>query len=103
MGRRQGQIIPRGDQRWLVRIFLGLDPETRRRRYSNRTLRGSFRSAQHYLNARLAECDQGRELVGGNDPEPVPRPLARGRCPAEAQNEVNRGLYLSARSLYPAE
>ena len=62
--RRQGQIIPRGDHRWLVRIFLGLDPETRRRRYSNRTLRGSFRSAQHYLNARLAECDQGRELAG---------------------------------------
>ncbi len=64
MGRRQGQIIPRGDHRWLVRIFLGLDPETRRRRYSNRTLRGSFRSAQHYLSGRLAECEQGRELAG---------------------------------------
>ena len=62
--RRQGQIIPRGDQRWLVRIFLGLDPETRRRRYSSRTLLGSFRTAQHYLNARLAECDQGREPAG---------------------------------------
>ena len=64
MRRRQGQIIPRGDHRWLVRIFLGLDPETRRRRYSSRTLRGSFRSAQHYLNARLAECERGRELAG---------------------------------------
>ena len=64
LGRRQGQIIPRGDHRWMVRIFLGLDPETRRRRYLSRTLRGSFRSAQHYLNARLAECDQGRELAG---------------------------------------
>src|ERR1039458_7367419 len=62
--RRQGQIIPRGDQRWLVRVFLGRDPETHRRTYSNRTLRGSFRAAQHYLNARLAECDQGRELAG---------------------------------------
>ena len=64
MTRRQGQIIPRGDHRWLVRVFLGRDPETRRRIYSNRTLRGSFRSAQHYLSGRLAECEQGRELAG---------------------------------------
>ncbi len=64
MARRQGQIIPRGDHRWLVRVFLGRDHETRRRIYSNRTLRGSFRAAQHYLNARLAECEQGTELLG---------------------------------------
>ena len=63
MTRRQGQIIPRGDHRWLVRVFLGRDPETRRRIYSNRTLRGSFRATQQYLNARLAECDRGRELA----------------------------------------
>ncbi len=64
MTRRQGQIIPRGDHQWLVRVFLGRDPETRRRIYSNRTLSGSFRSAQHYLSGRLAECEQGRELAG---------------------------------------
>ena len=64
MTRKQGQIIPRGDQRWLVRVSLGRDPETRRRKYRSRTLCGSFRSAQHYLNARLAECEQGRELAG---------------------------------------
>ena len=60
--RRQGQIIPRGDQRWLVRVYLGLNHETRRRRYLNRTVRGSFRSTQHYLNAKIAECVEGREL-----------------------------------------
>jgi len=49
-----------------VRVFLGRDPETRLRIYLNRTVRGSFRAAQHYLNARLAECEQGRELVGGS-------------------------------------
>ncbi len=64
MTRRQGQIIPRGDQRWLVRVSFGRDPETRQRKYRSRTICGSFRSAQHYLNARLAECDQGRELAG---------------------------------------
>jgi integrase len=64
LARRQGQIILRGDHRWLVRIYLGLDPETRRRRYSNRTVRGSFHAAQNVLNTQLAACANGSELVG---------------------------------------
>jgi integrase len=64
LARRQGQIIPRGDHRWLVRVYLGLDPETRRRRYFNRTVRGSFHSAQNALNTQLAACAEGKELVG---------------------------------------
>jgi integrase len=32
--------------------------------YLNRAVRGSFRSAQHYLNAKITECEQGRELYG---------------------------------------
>jgi integrase len=64
LARRQGQIIPRGDHRWLVRVYLGRDPETRRRKYRSRTIRGSFRAAQHYLNTRLEERDQGGELAG---------------------------------------
>ncbi|MGA2572302.1 MAG: site-specific integrase [Terracidiphilus sp.] len=64
MARRQGQIIPRGDHRWLVRIYLGPDPETRQRRYFNRTVRGSFHSAQNALNTQLAAGANGSELVG---------------------------------------
>ena len=64
MARRQGQITPRGDHRWLVRVYLGLNHETRRRRYVNRTVRGSFRSAQQYLNAKITECKESRELDG---------------------------------------
>jgi len=64
LARRQGQIIPRGDHRWLVRVYLGLNQETRRRRYLNRTVRGSFRSARHYLNAKITECKESRELDG---------------------------------------
>ena len=64
LARRQGQIIPRGDHRWLVRVYLGLNQETRRRRYVNRTVRGSFRSAQHYLHAKITECEESRELDG---------------------------------------
>ncbi len=64
MARRQGQIIPRGDHRWLVRVYQGRDPVTRRRTYHSRTVHGSFRAAQHVLNTRLAECEPVRELVG---------------------------------------
>ena len=64
MARRQGQIIPRGDHRWLVRIYLGLDPETRRRRYLNRTVRGSFHAARQVLNSELAAGAEQRKLGG---------------------------------------
>ena len=42
--------------------YLGRNQETRRRKYLNRTIRGGFRAAQHYLNTRLEELDRGREL-----------------------------------------
>ena len=64
MARKQGQIISRGDHRWLVRVYQGRDPETRRRRYFNRTLRGSFHAARQVLNSQLAACAEGKELVG---------------------------------------
>jgi integrase len=63
IARKQGQIISRGDQRWQVRVYLGRDPDSGRRRYLNHTIRGSFRAAQHFLNTRLAKRGQGRELA----------------------------------------
>jgi integrase len=63
IARKQGQIISRGDQRWLVRLYQGRDPDSGRRCYLNHTFRGSFRAAQHFLNTRLAMRDQGRELA----------------------------------------
>lgn len=64
MARKQGQIIARGDRRWLVRVYLGRDHQTHRRKYLNRTIRGSFRAAQHYLNTRLEELHDDREVAG---------------------------------------
>ncbi len=64
MARRQGQIIPRGDQRWLVRVYQGRDPDSGRRRYLNHTIRGGFRAARHYLTTRLAACEPAREFAG---------------------------------------
>jgi hypothetical protein len=46
MARKVGQIIARGDRRWLIRVYLGRDHETKKRRYHNRTIHGSMRDAQ---------------------------------------------------------
>ena len=55
MARKAGQLIARGPQTWLVRVSLGRDRETGTRRYHNKTVRGSFREAQAYLNTKLQE------------------------------------------------
>src|SRR3954468_15246792 len=51
-------------RRWLVRIFLGRDRETHRRRYLSRTVHGPVRQAQSYLNKVLRERDLGRRIEG---------------------------------------
>jgi integrase len=62
LARKTGQIVGRGRHRWLVRVFLGRDRETRKRRYHNRTVRGTVRHAQTYLNKVLRERDLGRQV-----------------------------------------
>jgi integrase len=64
MSRKVGQIIARGERRWLVRVYLGRDRETRKRTYYNRTVYGSLRHAQAYLTRRLHERDLSRGVEG---------------------------------------
>ncbi len=64
MARKVGQIVGRGRRRWLVRVFLGRDHQTRKRRYLNRTIHGPARRAQEYLTKMLHERDLGRGLEG---------------------------------------
>ena len=64
MSRKVGQIVARGERKWLVRVYLGRDRETRKRRYHNRTLCGSLRQAQEYLTKRLHERDLCRGVEG---------------------------------------
>src|SRR5580700_1879942 len=66
MARKVGQIIARGDRRWLIRVYLGRDHETKKRRYHNRTIHGSMQDAQAYLTRKLRERDLGRDLEGAN-------------------------------------
>lgn len=53
-----GQIIPRGEDTWLVRIFTGRDGQGKRR-YLNKTIRGKKKDAQDYLSKTLAAISTG--------------------------------------------
>ncbi|MFE4201981.1 tyrosine-type recombinase/integrase [Aneurinibacillus aneurinilyticus] len=53
-----GQIIPRGKDTWLVRVFIGRD-ENGKRKYHNKTIHGGKKVAQKYLNDMLREKDAG--------------------------------------------
>jgi len=64
LARKTGQIVGRGRRRWLVRVFLGRDRETQRRRYLSRTVHGPVRHAQSYLTKVLRERDLGRRVEG---------------------------------------
>ena len=64
MARKVGQIIARGDRRWLIRVYLGRNHETKKRNYHNRTIHGPMREAQAYLTRKLRERDLGRDLEG---------------------------------------
>jgi integrase len=66
LARKTGQIVGRGRQRWLVRIFLGRDRETCKRRYHSRIVRGPVRHAQTYLNKVLRDRDLGRQVDGAD-------------------------------------
>jgi integrase len=57
--RRAGQIIERGDNKHLVRVYLGTDETTGKRRYHNHTVRGTKKDAQRYMNGVLRELDLG--------------------------------------------
>jgi len=64
LARKTGQIVGRGRHRWLVRVFLGRDCETRKRRYHSRIVRGPVRHAQIYLNKVLRDRDLGCQVAG---------------------------------------
>jgi integrase len=53
-----GQIIKKGENRYLVRVFEGRDSEGNRK-YFSKQIRGTKRDAQKYLNALLREMDLG--------------------------------------------
>lgn len=54
-----GQIIKRGERRWLVRWFLGRNPDTGKKLYASKTVHGTKRDARQFLNEKLRSQDLG--------------------------------------------
>ena len=61
-----GQIISKGERKWLVRIFQGRDPNTGKKKYFNKQINGNKKDAQKYLNATLREMDLGTFVEPAN-------------------------------------
>ena len=57
MARRSGQIIKRGERKWLVRWYVG--EVSGKNRYASKTIHGTKRDAQKYLNGMLRSQDLG--------------------------------------------
>ena len=55
-----GQIIERGKGKHVVRVFLGRDAETGKRKYLNKTVAGTKKDAQKVLTALLRNKDLGQ-------------------------------------------
>ena len=64
--RRSGQIITKGKDRWLVRVYLGRDPLSNKRLYESEIIIGRQGDAKARLNEKLAKKDGG-QLVKKND------------------------------------
>lgn len=57
-----GQIVKRGDRKYLLRVFLGRDPDTNKRRYMNKTVHGTRKEAEKLLTQMQRAKDTGTLL-----------------------------------------
>ncbi|HUF99347.1 MAG TPA: site-specific integrase [Ilumatobacter sp.] len=58
----QGSMRQRSAGSWELRVFVGVDPETKRRRYRSVTVRGSRADAQRELDVMVASTRSVREV-----------------------------------------
>lgn len=62
----RGQIYTRGDgknRRYLVRIYLGRDPDTGKQKFLRHTIHSTKKDAETWLNAKLREIDLGEYVA----------------------------------------
>jgi integrase len=70
--RRTGQLIERGEKKWLIRIFRGYRPNGTND-YFNKTFHGTKKEAEKWLRGALARRDRGEPL---EDPDIMFKALA---------------------------
>lgn len=61
-----GHIVKRGEKTWMVRIFLGRDGKGKRR-YLNKTIRGTKKKANEYLSKTLTDISAGTFVQSSAD------------------------------------
>ena len=61
-----GHIVNRGEKTWMVRIFLGRDGKGKRR-YLNKTIRGTKKKANEYLSKTLTDISAGTFVESSAD------------------------------------
>ena len=59
-----GSMRQRGRGTWELRVYLGLDPDTRRRRYATRTVHGTRRAATAALAELVEDAERSRLRAG---------------------------------------
>jgi len=69
MVRKIGQIVRRGPSTWLVRIYVGRDPETRRRKYVGKFVHGGLRPRGRRISITLMGATGAGSLVSANSTE----------------------------------
>lgn len=59
-----GQLISRGKNIWLIRIFLGRDPQNGKKLFENRTVHGPKKDAERVMAEMVRERDLGHTELG---------------------------------------
>jgi integrase len=54
-----GQLLSKGKRKWLVRVFMGRNPKTGKKKYYSKQINGNKKDAQIFLNGVLREIDMG--------------------------------------------
>jgi hypothetical protein len=102
MARKVGQIIARGDRRWLIRVYLGRDRETNKRNYHNHP-RAHAGSAS-ILNQEAAGTRLGPRFGRSKDhPQRISRPMDSDGREAQSTREGLPGLRRHAATVRPAQ
>jgi hypothetical protein len=87
MARKAGQITVRGQSAWLIRVYLGRDPQTETRKYHNQTIQGPFREAERFLNPSCSSATTAPLPRRCHEPQPIARPVAHDRGQGACQDE----------------
>ncbi len=66
MARRAGSITRKGTNKWLVRAYLGMEPQTGKRIYHSHVIHGTKKDAEKYINSVLREKDLGSFVEPAN-------------------------------------